>query len=142
MWMAGLATFLLLLYFYSGGVVHRYHGWEIGTLGVSVFCSFFTILRPPFLFLHLFYNELLLATERKGDEEVVGCVKAETPLLGGGDEDEEGGNGSVVVRLKEEKAKGKKKLWAAGFGLFLAEGKGRSIEMAERGEDRESVGCS
>jgi hypothetical protein len=76
----------------------------------------------------------------KGDEEVVSCVEAETPLLARGDED--GGDGSVVVRLKEEKAKGKQKHWAASFGLFLAEGKGRSIEMAKRGEDRGSVGCS
>ena len=38
-----------------------------------------------------------------------------------------------MVRLKEEEAKGKK-AWAAGFGLFLAKRKGRSTEMAERGE--------
>ncbi|KAG6769508.1 hypothetical protein POTOM_025147 [Populus tomentosa] len=31
----------------------------------------------------------------KGDEEVVGCVEADTPLLGGGDED--GGNGNLGV---------------------------------------------
>ncbi|KAL9340710.1 hypothetical protein Peur_066929 [Populus x canadensis] len=42
--------------------------WQkISALGVSVFCSFFTVLRPPLLFLHLFRNELLLAAERKGE---------------------------------------------------------------------------
>jgi hypothetical protein len=66
MWMAGLTTFLLLLYFYYGSVVHRCHGWDTGTLGFSVFCSF-TVLQPPFLFLHLFCNELLLVAERKGE---------------------------------------------------------------------------
>jgi len=29
-WMAGSATFLFPLHFYTGGVVHRCHGWEIG----------------------------------------------------------------------------------------------------------------
>jgi hypothetical protein len=64
-WMVGSATFLLLLYFYFGSVVHYCHGWEIGALGVLVFYSF-TVLRPPFLFLHLLCNELLLAAKRKG----------------------------------------------------------------------------
>jgi len=42
--------------------------WQkIDALGVSVFCSFFTVLRPPLLFLHLLRNELLLAAERKGE---------------------------------------------------------------------------
>jgi len=42
--------------------------WQkIGALGVSVFCSFFTVFRPPLLFLHLLCNELLLAAERKGE---------------------------------------------------------------------------
>ncbi|KAH8489848.1 hypothetical protein H0E87_025171 [Populus deltoides] len=42
--------------------------WQkIGALGVSVFCSFYTVLRPPLLFLHLLRNELLLAAERKGE---------------------------------------------------------------------------
>jgi hypothetical protein len=36
--MAGSATPLILLHFYTRGVVHRCHGWETGTLEVSVFC--------------------------------------------------------------------------------------------------------
>ncbi|KAH8494372.1 hypothetical protein H0E87_020947 [Populus deltoides] len=32
---------------------------KIGALGVLVFCSFFTVFRPPLLFLHLLRNELL-----------------------------------------------------------------------------------
>jgi len=38
--MAGSATSPLLLPFYTGGVAPHYHGWEIGALEVSVFCSF------------------------------------------------------------------------------------------------------
>jgi hypothetical protein len=42
--------------------------WQrIGALGVSVFCSFFTVLWPPLLLLHLLRNELLLAAKRKGE---------------------------------------------------------------------------
>ena len=37
-WMAGSATSLILLHFYTGGVVHRCHGWETDTHEVSVFC--------------------------------------------------------------------------------------------------------
>jgi hypothetical protein len=70
--MAGSTTFFLLLYFYSSGVVHRCHGWEIGAIGVSIFCSFFNVLRPPFLFLYLLYNELLLAVGRKGRQTDLG----------------------------------------------------------------------
>jgi hypothetical protein len=35
------------------------------SIQVSVFCPFFTILRPPFLFLHFLCNELQLAAQRK-----------------------------------------------------------------------------
>ncbi|KAJ6882694.1 hypothetical protein NC651_029094 [Populus alba x Populus x berolinensis] len=35
--MAGSATSFLLLHFCTGYVVHRCHGWETGTLEVSIF---------------------------------------------------------------------------------------------------------
>jgi len=31
------------------------------------FCPFFIVFQPPFLFLSLFYNELLLVVKRKGE---------------------------------------------------------------------------
>ena len=65
-WMAGSITSLLLLRFYIGDVVHCYHDWETGILKISVFCPLFTVLRPPFLFLHLLHNDSRLAAERKG----------------------------------------------------------------------------
>jgi len=40
---------------------------RLAPLKVSVFCFFFTILWPPFLFLHLLCDALLLAAERKGE---------------------------------------------------------------------------
>ncbi|KAJ6964529.1 hypothetical protein NC652_002702 [Populus alba x Populus x berolinensis] len=39
MQVARSTTFLLLLYFYSCGVIHYCHSWEIDTLGVLIFCS-------------------------------------------------------------------------------------------------------
>ena len=43
--------------------------WQrIGALGVSVFCSFFTVLWSPLLLLHLLRNELLLAAKRRESE--------------------------------------------------------------------------
>ncbi|KAH8520531.1 hypothetical protein H0E87_001828, partial [Populus deltoides] len=49
--MAGSTTSLVLLHFYTGGVVHRCHGWETGTLEVSVFCSFLLFFGLPSHFL-------------------------------------------------------------------------------------------
>jgi len=47
-WMAGSATSLFLLHFYTGGVVHRCHGWEIGTLesrfSAPFYCSSASLL--------------------------------------------------------------------------------------------------
>jgi len=77
--MAGSTTFLLILHFYTGGVVHRYHGWETGALKVSVFSHFVTILRPLFLFLHLLYNELL-AVEKKGEWGTLLCSATGSPV--------------------------------------------------------------
>ena len=62
-WMAGSATSLFLLHFYTGGVVHRCHGWEIG----APFKSCSSALRPPSLFLRLLCDALLLAAEKKGE---------------------------------------------------------------------------
>jgi hypothetical protein len=49
--MAGSTTSLILLHFYTGGVVHRCHGWETGTLEVSVFCSLLLFFGLPSHFL-------------------------------------------------------------------------------------------
>jgi hypothetical protein len=35
-----------------------------------------SVLRPPFLFLHLLYNELLLAAKRKGERGTLLCSAA------------------------------------------------------------------
>jgi len=49
--MAGSATSLILLRFYTDDVVHRCHGWETGTLEVLVFCSLLLFFSLPSHFL-------------------------------------------------------------------------------------------
>ncbi|KAJ6959656.1 hypothetical protein NC653_037884 [Populus alba x Populus x berolinensis] len=47
--MAGSATFLLPLHFYTSGVIHRCHGWEIGVPFSLGFLPPSTVLRLVFL---------------------------------------------------------------------------------------------
>jgi hypothetical protein len=52
MWMAGSTTSLLLLHFYTRGVVHRRHGWETFTLKIFVFApSLLSFSLPSYFFL-------------------------------------------------------------------------------------------
>jgi hypothetical protein len=86
--MAGSATSLILLHFYTGGVVYRCHGWETGTLEVFVFCP---LLLPFGLPSHFFIVSVMSCWRR---DAAVGRLM----VVGLEDTGADGGTGVLLWR--------------------------------------------